>query len=512
MKKYHRFKNIFIPFVGFLLILLMMNGYQYLKVKNDFTAGMIREIGDVEARDLKLFFSEIEEKLLLIRDWGENDLLLSDDIVGLNKKLIPILERLPYLSGIVFATVSGQEYFLYREGVNYITRSTMPGSSLNHYSAWSVKVDKLKSWKKDEIYDPRKRPWFIETAGDSEVHWTGVYTFFNNKKQGITASVSWGKGGETDKRFVLGIDISLARIEKILAAREAERPGILFLVKNDGSFLSANNLSELPSDGKGNRVILTRLVEKWQEIGNPPQELIRVGMGKDQWLASFQKIDHSSGSFWVGLAAPKNELVGWLDQTLFNVDLVELAIAVGGSAIIVLLMWKFGALGKKPQILESPELRFFKYLAMGEGAEVEFKSTIRTNLKSGKVGKEIEFAWLKGVVAFLNSSGGTLLIGVDDSGKVCGVEIDGFESSDRTLLHIKNLLNQHIGAEFSAFFNATLISSEEKQVAMVECLPAGEAVFLKIGKNEEFYIRSGPSSVKLSPSQMVSYVQQNKKL
>ena len=46
---------------------------------------------------------------------------------------------------------------------------------------------------------------------------------------------------------------------------------------------------------------------------------------------------------------------------------------------------------------------------------------------------------------------------------------------------------------------------------MIECTKATDPVFLKIGKNEEFYIRSGPSSVKLSPSQIVNFVQQNKK-
>ncbi len=45
---------------------------------------------------------------------------------------------------------------------------------------------------------------------------------------------------------------------------------------------------------------------------------------------------------------------------------------------------------------------------------------------------------------------------------------------------------------------------------MIKIQRAGQPVFLKIGKNEEFYIRSGPSSIKLSPSQMISYVLQNK--
>jgi len=114
------------------------------------------------------------------------------------------------------------------------------------------------------------------------------------------------------------------------------------------------------------------------------------------------------------------------------------------------------------------------------------------------------------VVAFLNSRGGVLLLGVEDNGRICGLEMDKFDNNDRCLLHIKNLINQHIGAEFSGFLEITLLEVEDKIVVILEVTRAGQPVFLKIGKNEEFYIRSGPSSTKLSPSQMLSYVLQNK--
>ena len=41
---------------------------------------------------------------------------------------------------------------------------------------------------------------------------------------------------------------------------------------------------------------------------------------------------------------------------------------------------------------------------------------------------------------------------------------------------------------------------------MLEYRPAGAAVFLKIGKHEEFYIRSGPLSTNLIPCQTVSFM------
>jgi predicted HTH transcriptional regulator len=159
----------------------------------------------------------------------------------------------------------------------------------------------------------------------------------------------------------------------------------------------------------------------------------------------------------------------------------------------------------------APIVRLTNYINKGEGATIEFKSTIRTNLKTGKNGKEIELAWLKAIVAFLNSAGGALLIGVDDTGKIMGLEIDGFANRDKCLLHVKNLINHHIGAEFSSSIRTNVIEIEDREVMMIECNHVASAIFLNIGKNEEFYVRSGPSSTKLSPSQTVQFVLQKGK-
>ena len=64
--------------------------------------------------------------------------------------------------------------------------------------------------------------------------------------------------------------------------------------------------------------------------------------------------------------------------------------------------------------------------------------------------------------------------------------------------------------EFARCLEVTLVEDGDKQAVLIGCRPATEPVFLKIGKNEEFYIRSGPSSIRLSPSRMVSYILQNR--
>jgi DNA-binding response OmpR family regulator len=142
----------------------------------------------------------------------------------------------------------------------------------------------------------------------------------------------------------------------------------------------------------------------------------------------------------------------------------------------------------------------------GEGSQVEFKSTLRWNLKTDSAEKVIDKAWLKSIAAFLNSDGGVLLVGVEDKGDILGIGSDNFDNEDKYLLHVNNRIQQHIGLEHAAFIGYQLVPVDDQKVLLVECLPSPSPVFLKFGKEEEFYIRVGPGSRRLSTSEVVAYV------
>ena len=149
-----------------------------------------------------------------------------------------------------------------------------------------------------------------------------------------------------------------------------------------------------------------------------------------------------------------------------------------------------------------------RLIHLGESATVEFKSTVRKNLKADRFGKEIELAWLKTVTAFMNSDGGILLIGVADNGMVTGLAPDDFSSEDKCRLHVKNLINNHLGTAFSRYVHLSFCQIDSENILVLECERVRQPVFLFIGKNEEFYVRSGPASMKLSMSAMVTYLSQ----
>ena len=146
-------------------------------------------------------------------------------------------------------------------------------------------------------------------------------------------------------------------------------------------------------------------------------------------------------------------------------------------------------------------------ILQGESDKLEFKSTIRTNLQTGEPDKRMEKAVLKTLVAFMNSEGGTLLIGVSDDGTVCGIDLDGFDNRDKLNLHFTNMISSSIGNEYLPYIKFKLVDFDEKRSVMrVVCARSRKPVFLKEGKAEIFFVRSGPSSVELAGMNLINYV------
>jgi len=75
----------------------------------------------------------------------------------------------------------------------------------------------------------------------------------------------------------------------------------------------------------------------------------------------------------------------------------------------------------------------------GETATLEFKASLRWNIRAKKNDKEMENGVLKTIAAFCNTAGGELLIGVADDKSILGVEHDGFPNHDKFQLHLRNL-------------------------------------------------------------------------
>ncbi|MBL8862892.1 MAG: putative DNA binding domain-containing protein [Planctomycetes bacterium] len=148
----------------------------------------------------------------------------------------------------------------------------------------------------------------------------------------------------------------------------------------------------------------------------------------------------------------------------------------------------------------------------GESKTLEFKSTLRWNLKEDRQDdKGVSHAVLKTVAAFLNTEGGDLLIGVADDGSIVGVEPDQLENDDKFMRHLAQIVRNGLGDRAGTCIDPKTQIVQGKTVCVVSCQRSPEPVFLRwkgmdAVSEGDFFVRSGPGTVKLPPESAREYI------
>ena len=138
----------------------------------------------------------------------------------------------------------------------------------------------------------------------------------------------------------------------------------------------------------------------------------------------------------------------------------------------------------------------------GEGQLVEFKSTLRYDMRTGEVNKKLEHVVAKTVAAFMNSDGGSLFIGVDDLGNAIGLELDcgtlSKKDRDGFQLHISNIFDKYLGKVVMKLWKLEWPTYDDKQICRVQVTRANKPVYVISEGKEEFFVRKEGSSQPLS--------------
>ena len=161
--------------------------------------------------------------------------------------------------------------------------------------------------------------------------------------------------------------------------------------------------------------------------------------------------------------------------------------------------------GKLEPVAPTP-ISVAQLLAAGEGDEVEFKSTLRTNLHTGLSDDRMQLAALKSMAGFLNAKGGSLVVGVDDDGKVLGLSADAFPNEDKMGLHVGNLVRDRMGEIFLPYVHPRFEDQDDGRVLVIRCEKGPKACFVKDGASQRFYVRGGHSTAELTGNAVTDYV------
>ena len=145
-------------------------------------------------------------------------------------------------------------------------------------------------------------------------------------------------------------------------------------------------------------------------------------------------------------------------------------------------------------------------IGSGESDAVEFKSTLRTNLHTGQLDKRMELAVLRTLAGFLNTNGGTLILGVSDDGTLVGIDADKFSNEDKMSLHLVNILKNRMGTQAIMSIHFHFEDYDDSRVLVARCSRSSTPCFVKDGDIERFYVRTGPSTTELPASETQNYI------
>ena len=167
-----------------------------------------------------------------------------------------------------------------------------------------------------------------------------------------------------------------------------------------------------------------------------------------------------------------------------------------------------------PEQEADPEQHVRALIAAGESETLEFKSSLRWDRREDRVNKMLEGVVVKTLAGFLNGSGGTLLIGVDDGGALLGLaadygtlkkqDRDGFE------LHLQNILARDLGeSASSSFLTVNFHDIDGQDICQVTVAPSDHPIYVEHQQEAIFYLCVGNGTRALPVNEAVMYVGQH---
>lgn len=152
-------------------------------------------------------------------------------------------------------------------------------------------------------------------------------------------------------------------------------------------------------------------------------------------------------------------------------------------------------------------------IAKGESSILEFKSSFRWDYKNKAVNKVLEQAVLKTLAAFMNSEGGSLLIGIADDGVPLGLlqdyatlktkNRDGFEVAIMTAISSK------LGAPQCSKVAILFHTINEQEVCHIVTSKSPKPVFVSTGKETKFFLRAGAGTRELNVQEATEYISEH---
>ena len=157
----------------------------------------------------------------------------------------------------------------------------------------------------------------------------------------------------------------------------------------------------------------------------------------------------------------------------------------------------------------SDEDKIINLISAGENKIAEFKETFGYNRHSNdKRDERLIKSSGKNIVAFINSNGGKLFIGVDDNGEITGIEeeLKKHKSLDAFKMFFSEIIATKIGPIYNTHVDFKIYNIEDKKILIADCKKSKDKAVFYEGK--EFYMRHNPKAQLLEGTELIEYIKE----
>ncbi len=155
-------------------------------------------------------------------------------------------------------------------------------------------------------------------------------------------------------------------------------------------------------------------------------------------------------------------------------------------------------------------------VARGESDRLEFKEGLRAGQGAEGASRAVGKSLARILCAFMNSRGGTLLVGVADTGDIKGLEPDfaasGLSGRDAWEQAAWSGLSDSLSRDVTSSITSQYVDVEGKTVAVFQVPASRHPVYVRDGSSSKLFIRAGCTTQPLDAREALEYVRRRQPL
>lgn len=228
------------------------------------------------------------------------------------------------------------------------------------------------------------------------------------------------------------------------------------------------------------------------------------------WFGSHDRMVTASGSVWRAIA--RRLLLAFTPGMLPMTGLFAAIGALAGLGFGIRIARLAPGPGPGLATGDGPGADIAALIAAGEGEHLEFKASARADRQLGRPNKVLEECVARTIAAFLNHQGGTILIGVTDSGGPAGLQADyqtlKRPNRDGFQQFLMGLIESKLGGHVCAQVHVDYAAVQSQDVCRIRVEPSAAPVYFQDTAGARYFVRTGNGTRELDVREAVMHIAQ----